>query len=185
MTTTLRKRWMMFVDGENLAIRAAKVAGSLLVSGQHYQPNVFVWMPGVPPKVSVIKILGGPELEERSVRAHYFTALTADHPEIDRVRDVVRGCGFEAHVFKKREGRAKQVDIALTARALVEAAKDTYDVALLIAGDEDYVPLIQGLKDLGKSVYLTFFDEPECGLSPELRRVSDTFFPCLFRVFSG
>lgn len=172
-----RKRWMMFVDGENFAIRAAKVAGSILVPGQYYRPDVFVWMPGVAPKVSRVKIVGGPELDERSVRAYYFTALTGDHPEIDRVRDAIRGCGFDAHVFKKKEGRAKQVDIALAAKALVEAAKDTYDVAVLIAGDEDYVPLVQGIKELGKAVYLTFFNEPEGGLSAELRRASDAFFP--------
>lgn len=74
-------------------------------------------------------------------------------------------------------GKAKQVDMALTVRAIAEAAKGNYDIALLIAGDEDYVPLVNGIKELGKSVYLSFFDEPRGGLSPELRRASDAFFP--------
>jgi uncharacterized LabA/DUF88 family protein len=57
-----------------------------------------------------------------------------------------------------------------------EAARDTYDIAVLFAGDEDYVPAVQRTKELGKLVYLMFFDAPNGGLSPELRRASDVFY---------
>jgi uncharacterized LabA/DUF88 family protein len=47
-------------------------------------------------------------------------------------------------------------------------------VALLIAGDGDYVPLVLELKRLGKVVYVGFF--AASGLNPELRLASDGFF---------
>ena len=61
---------------------------------------------------------------------------------------------------------------------LVEAHRDSFDVAVLIAGDEDYVPLIQTVKEMGKAVYLVFFNEDKTGgLSQELILASDTYFP--------
>jgi hypothetical protein len=167
---------MVFVDGENFAKRAAEVAGSVLQPGPHYQKDVFVWLPGVAPKAKFLVIKGGLDLEERSLRAHYFTAVQGDDVVINQTRDRIRNCGFQAEVFKKRDGKAKQVDIALASRMVLEAARDNYDIALLFAGDEDYVPAVQAVKELGKSVYLIFFDAPGGGLASELRRVSDSFF---------
>ena len=66
--------------------------------------------------------------------------------------------------------------MALAVHMVSEAARDTYNIALLFAGDEDYVPAVQATKDLGKSVYLVFFDAPNGGLAPELKRASDVFF---------
>jgi uncharacterized LabA/DUF88 family protein len=97
-----------------------------------------------------------PDISFYNGKYHYFTALTTDHSGIDDVRDLIRNCAFEPNVFKKRDRKAKQVDIALATKALIEAARDNYDVAVLIAGDEDYVPMAEGIKELGKSVYLAF-----------------------------
>jgi uncharacterized LabA/DUF88 family protein len=52
---------------------------------------------------------------------------------------------------------------------------NAYDVAVRIAGDGDYVPLVAELKRLRKVVYVGFFTSS--GLNPELRIASDTFFP--------
>lgn len=176
-----KKRWRLFVDGEHFAIRAAKVAKDynlrLMVPGTYYVKDAFVWMPNTPPKVNFLTIRGGPELEERSERAYYFTAVHGDVDRVNAVRDAVRGCAFECNVFKKRDGKSKRVDVAMTSRMLVEAARDTYDVAVLIAGDEDYVPLVEAVKEMRKAVYLTFFEREGDGLSDELKRASDTFFP--------
>lgn len=95
---------MLFVDGENLAKRAADVAGSLLVPGPHFRKDVFVWMPGVAPKVNPIDIRGGYSLEDHGLRAHYFTAMSGDDLALTEMRDLIRGCGFHPEVFKKRDG---------------------------------------------------------------------------------
>jgi hypothetical protein len=96
---------LFFVDGENLARRAAEVAGSLLQPGTHYQKDVFVWMPGVAPRAKFLVIKGGLDLEERSLRAHYFTAVQGDEVAINATRDRINNCGFEAEVFKRRGKR--------------------------------------------------------------------------------
>ena len=53
---------------------------------------------------------------------------------------------------------------------------DNYDAAVLIAGDSDYVPLVEEVKRRGKVVYVGFFVGPKSGLSEELKLSSDGFF---------
>jgi len=45
----------------------------------------------------------------------------------------------------------------------------------LIAGDGDYVPLVEEVKHLGKRVLVIFFSE-DSGLSPALKLAADDFF---------
>ena len=52
------------------------------------------------------------------------------------------------------------------------AAKDTYDLALLVAGDADFVDAVQGVKDLGKHVGVLAFTE---SIARDLRQASDFF----------
>lgn len=56
---------------------------------------------------------------------------------------------------------------------LSHAFRGNYEAAVLIAGDADYVPLVEEVKRLGKNVYRSFFEFH--GLSPELRRSVDSF----------
>jgi uncharacterized LabA/DUF88 family protein len=72
-------------------------------------------------------------------------------------------CGYwvsSQNVFKKdKQGRkTKGVDITLTRDMLSHAFRGNYDVARLIAGDGDYLPLIEEVKRLGKRVQVCFFD---------------------------
>ena len=70
-------------------------------------------------------------------------------------------------MLQKVKGRpSKGVDIALTCDMLSHASHDNYDVAVLIAGDGDYVPLVDEVKRLGKLVHLVFFQST--GLNPKL-----------------
>jgi uncharacterized LabA/DUF88 family protein len=84
--------------------------------------------------------------------------------------------GFNPVVFKREAGqsKAKGVDIALTKDMLSHAFRNNYQVAVLVAGDGDYVPLVEEMKRLGKLVYVWFFAEE--GLSPKLRSAADLFF---------
>jgi len=47
-------------------------------------------------------------------------------------------------------------------------------VAVLMAGEGDYVPLVQDVNRLGRLVYVVFFKST--GLSPELRLASGRFY---------
>jgi hypothetical protein len=174
------RRWMLFVDGENFTIRAQKLAsdnGVALHAGPEFLPDVFVWMPGVRPTAALTNTAYAPlKVQPNAIRSHYYTCVTGDDAKVLSVRQALRSLGFHPEVFKKQKDqpKAKGVDIALSKDFLSHAFLGNYDVAVLIAGDGDYVPLIAEVKRLGKVVYLAFFEE--CGLSPDLRLAADNYF---------
>jgi uncharacterized LabA/DUF88 family protein len=55
---------------------------------------------------------------------------------------------------------------------LSHAFRKNYDIAVLVAGDEDYVPLVKAVQSEGCRVYLWFLEN---GLSPFLKRTVDRF----------
>ena len=55
---------------------------------------------------------------------------------------------------------------------LSHATRKNINIAVLIAGDEDYVPLVEAVKAEGVRILLWFFDE---GLSPVLKRSVDRY----------
>jgi uncharacterized LabA/DUF88 family protein len=77
-----------------------------------------------------------------------------DDPTLDSVRKQISGLGFNPVVFKRDsdQKKAKGVDIALTKDMLSHAFRDNYQIAVLVAGDGDYVPLVEEVKRLGKLV---------------------------------
>jgi uncharacterized LabA/DUF88 family protein len=170
-------RWMLFVDGENLTIRAQEFArehGIELPEDDYFKRDVFIWshrhaLDCVVPEP--------PNLDGRAVRAHYYTSLQADVNGIEEVRESLRRIGFEPEVFKREKGgRSKGVDIALARDVLAHAFQGHYDAAVLVAGDGDYVPLVEEVKAQGKRVYVAFFSTERWGLSRRLRREADDFF---------
>jgi uncharacterized LabA/DUF88 family protein len=91
------------------------------------------------------------------------------------VRLALRGLGFTPMVFKKirKDQKAKGVDIALTKDMLMEAVRDRYDIAILVAADGDYVPVLDEVQRLGKMVIVAFWDGD--WVSDELRWRADHF----------
>ena len=67
----------------------------------------------------------------------------------------------------KWDGRwqEKLVDVLVASDMIYFAAKDIYDVAILVTADNDLIPAIQRTKNLGRKVELLFFKqaEPEIG----------------------
>jgi uncharacterized LabA/DUF88 family protein len=174
------RRWMLFVDGENFTIRAQKVAkgkGVTLHHGAEYRKDIFVWVPGIKPTRALTNTADAPmKVQDHAIRSYYYTSLTGDEPEVLSVKQALWSLGFHPEVFKKvrANDKAKGVDIALAKDFLSHAFLDNYDVAVLVAGDGDYVPLITEVKRLGKVVYVVFFRD--CGLSTELHLAADMFF---------
>src|SRR5262249_47136516 len=168
---------MAFVDGENLTIRGqefAKTKTMNLIEGTHYLPGVFLWIPDVAATWDMYN--DKVALETNAIRAYYYTSLVGDDQKLTATRDALWSLGFTPAVFKKtrQEQKAKGVDISLARDLLLHAVRDHYDIAVLIAGDGDYVPLVEEVKRLGKVVYIAFFAMN--GLSLELSRASDSFF---------
>ena len=172
-------RWMMFVDGENLTMRAQELAKRerLLLESDptHHLKDVFVWLPGVPALAPFLLLQELP-FRDPAIRAYYYTSIVADYPKVDDVREQLRAFEFDPQVFKKIAGKSKGVDITLTKDMLAHAFEHHYDIAMLFAGDRDYVPLIEEVKRRGKNVYVFFFGGKDLGLAEEMRLVADKFF---------
>lgn len=174
--------WMLFVDGENLAIRARALTESLgmtLLSGPHYMKDVYIWFSGGQRGSSREHIDAGRlNLRPHSLRSYYYTSVQGDDARIRTVRQSLADLSFTPVVFKKpaRQQKAKGVDIQLTIDLLTNAFRDNFQVAVLIAGDADYVPIVKEVQRLGKLVSLAFLrEEGVSGLSSELKLACDAF----------
>jgi uncharacterized LabA/DUF88 family protein len=163
-------RTMIFVDGENLAIRYGaqlKARNNQPPSHVTYRQDIYVWTAAF--RVNTIQ--GG-----GIVRTYYYTSVQGDYPSLTEIEDQLKEAGVEApRVFKRtKSGRSKRVDISLATDMLTHAHSHHYEVALLFAGDEDYVPLVQAVQREGCRVQLCFIQD---GLSPVLVRACDGFSP--------
>jgi hypothetical protein len=172
------RRWMLFVDGENLTCRAQEVAKNQSVSlpeGPFHLRDTFVWVPDFQGTRAIETHEGlSVPLQPHAIRAHYYTSVVGDEEKIRGVKNDLFRMGFTPKVFKKSKTRgSKAVDIALATDMLSHGHRDNYDVACLFAGDGDYIPLVEEVKRIGKVVYISFFQGS--GLNEELALVSDTF----------
>jgi uncharacterized LabA/DUF88 family protein len=162
-------RAMIFVDGENLAIRFGaflKSTGLVRNPETVYRPDVYLWWRPLSEEGTVS--CGG------IIRTHYYTAVQGDHPTVDEVANDLKQAGVEApRVFKKAKGvRSKRVDITLATEMLLHGTRRNYDIAILVAGDEDYVPLIEAVQLEGRGVHVWYIPE---GLSPRLVQAADQY----------
>ena len=77
----------------------------------------------------------------------------------------------------------KGVDVALAADMVYHATRDDYDVAILVAGDQDFEYLLKLIKNsLGKRVENYFFLPNR---SPRLDSVVDKFVDLTYSVLVG
>lgn len=144
-------RVMVFVDGENLAIRfqaMQRTTGRPLEPQTRLRPDTYLWNP----MLSNLGVVANGGI----LRTHYYTAVQGDHPTIDEVARELKALSVDApRVFKKARGaRSKRVDITLATEMLLHAARKHYDIAVLVAGDEDYVPLVQAVQSEGCGVHV-------------------------------
>jgi uncharacterized LabA/DUF88 family protein len=186
----IERRWTLFVDGENFTRRGQDVlseADLRPVKESAWRKDVFLWLPGVTattPFISPSRFYspyspkdGEPpaRVAPAATRAYYYSSTTSDEPEWTDARLTMRGNGFEPRLFKRVRGRSKAVDVALATDVLTLAGEGQYDVAVIFAGDGDYVPVVEAVKRLGRHVVVGFFAAKGHGLSDELRIAADDF----------
>ena len=159
-------RVMLFVDGENLAIRYGNMLGDKeLPDHVHFKKDEYVWSDVLNAAL---------ELYEMS-RSHYYTSAIGTDDVREIVEDTLRSFRMDApRVFQRFKGRgSKRVDISLTTEFLMHAFRDNYDIAILVSGDEDFVPAVEAVADHGKMIVLWALPD---GLSPALRRAVHHYF---------
>lgn len=83
-------------------------------------------------------------------------------------------CDLGFGSLRGRTRRQKGVDTLITVDMLVGAVDRVFDVAILVAGDADFVPVVQEVKRRG--VMVGVIGEPQ-STSDDLKRVADRFQP--------
>jgi uncharacterized LabA/DUF88 family protein len=74
----------------------------------------------------------------------------------------------------------KGVDVQLATDMITHSYKNNYDVAILVAGDNDFAGAVQAVKDNGKHVEVALFGKQ--GTSQELRTSADMVIPINARL---
>ena len=142
--------------------------------------------------------LGNKLLDKRRlVRIYYYNAKVGHKEEPERYRDQQ---AFFASVSaipycELRLGRLvyinwpntppfeKGVDIQLATDMITHSFKNNYDVAVLVAGDNDYVGALQSVKDNGKHVEVALFGKERT--SRQLRVAADRVITINARFLKG
>lgn len=142
--------------------------------------------------------LGNKLLDRRRlVRIYYYNAKVGLKEEPQRYRDQQ---AFFASVSaipycELRLGRLvyinwpnappyeKGVDIQLATDIITHSFKNNYDVAVLVAGDNDYVGALQAVKDNGKNVEVALFGKERT--SRQLRIAADRVITINGRFLRG
>lgn len=195
------ENWMLFVDGENFTIEGEKIAqekGIELIEGSFYEPGVFLWLPTIEPVgkgkgfATDDRHYDCPSIWVRgtAIRAHYFTTFTGNDEKSSKLKMALRKIEFTPHLFKrnKQTNKQKGLDISLATELLTNAFMKNFDVVVLIAGDADYLPLIEQVKRLGRSVIVSFFDKPGAKnppIHPDLKLAADGFCDITQRFIKG
>jgi hypothetical protein len=177
---------MLFVDGENFTKQGQDVLKDADIRPDviAWLRDVYLWFPGysaTSPFISPSRMYfpsrdpgPPPPSAPSATRAHFYTSMPFENEHaVTSARLSLRALGFEPRMFQRRKGRTKAVDLALATDALTLAGEGRYEVAVLFAGDGDYVPVVEALKRLGRHVVVGFFVSH--GLSDELRIAADDF----------
>ena len=76
----------------------------------------------------------------------------------------------------------KGTDVQLATDMITHSYKNNYDVAVVVAGDNDYVGAIQAVKDNGKNVEVALFGKERTSL--QLRKVADNIITINSRLLN-
>jgi len=133
----------------------------------------------------------------RLVRIYYYNAKVGQKEEPERYKEQKKFFdGVEAIPYTElRLGRLvynnwpstppyeKGVDIQLATDMITHSFKNNYDVAVLVAGDNDFVGALQAVKDNGKNVEVALFGKERTSM--QLRNVADKVVSIDGRLLRG
>jgi len=108
------------------------------------------------------------------IRKYWFGSCSGGTEKDNEYKSTLRKYHFEPVIFhkSKQKEKEKQVDIALTRRILQHGYQKDFDIAVILAGDTDYLGVIDDIKRLGLNVFGTFFER---GLSDEMKNSFEHF----------
>ena len=92
-----------------------------------------------------------------------------------RFHDRLRYLGFRVvarESFDAVRKEQKEVDVAMACEMVVHALRDNYDIAIVVSGDQDFVPAIQHVQAAGKRVEVAAFG---VSIGKALMKAADRF----------
>lgn len=107
------------------------------------------------------------------IRSYWFQSFPPNNKPEGFFRALeLNGYRVLAKPLRERDGSwtEKGTDIALATEMLTRGYEDSYDVAILVSGDDDYSRAVEVVEDHGKQVTVAMF---EPNLSDNLRRTAD------------
>jgi hypothetical protein len=158
----------IFFDGQNFYRSLQRYDDSLRVD----YDRLAAWM---------TQAVGGPTA--MFAGAYYYVGVSAGAPPL--VEGFLKGLELRPGYFVMREPRVrragrcsacggeyeytteKRVDTRLVADLIHYAANGAYDAAVLVSGDDDFVPAVEAVNALGKQVWVATWSAEE--LSTDLR----------------
>jgi uncharacterized LabA/DUF88 family protein len=166
---------MTFVDGSNLLV---EIGTKLAVSMRSELPTREAVSLAAQTVTKALReqVSDGPVGPHRVVRRYWFGSIQGSDELLLERQTWLREAGYEGVLFRKVKGRPeKGVDLAVAREMLMHGFNKNYETAVLVAGDEDYLGLVQDIKRLGRSVVVCFYECPS--LSEKLRLAADVFIP--------
>lgn len=167
--TSFARRVMVFIDGGYLRSNVRTLTGN-----EEFDLLHFPW------KLATKYIKGRffPDL----IRVYYYDALVdtehQDYPEQRQFFDSLNSIPLVevklgSLVQTPNGRRQKSVDIFMSIDVLTKAFENHYDVAILVCGDRDFIPLVESVKDnTGKMIFGFGFEKH---YSVELSREFDIY----------
>ena len=158
----------IFFDGQNFYRALLRYDESLRVD----YDRLAVW---------ITQAVGGPA--GVFCGAYYYVGVSPDAPPL--VEGFLKGLELRPGYFVRREPRVrrsgrcpgcgndyeytteKRVDTRLVAELIQYAANGAFDAAVLVSGDDDFVPAVEAVNALGKRVWVATWSADE--LSSDLR----------------
>jgi uncharacterized LabA/DUF88 family protein len=173
--TPIVKSWMLFIDGGYLR---KGFIDSLGHDNINYQKLERFIRDGSVPQLLPYR------LQLYPVRVYYYDAIAdaqthpTEHKEESKYFEKLRKTmSFEVklgrHIITPKRNEQKGVDVRIAIDMVTKAYQNHYDIATLFAGDDDFVDIVNTVKDIaGKQVVGASF---EWNLSPKLAEVFDNY----------
>lgn len=167
----MKERLMVFIDGTNLLLTLGKVINAKFRADKPPEDAIHLAMTIV--RSLIQRISGEADFySPKLLRIYWFSSFQGDEEYEISLKELFRRQRVEPVIFKKNSGREKRVDIAISREMLINAFNQNYDLGILVAGDEDYVDLVQDIKRFGVRIIGSFFRQD---LSKTLELAVDNF----------
>ncbi len=166
---------IVFVDGSNMLIEMSRAIGleRMIRADQPSDQLISLACQSI---LQSMKYIPDHIIPTHGVqRRYWFGSVCGNDPDMDRIKRRLRDNGFEGQLYWTAKGqKEKRVDLAVAREMLIQGFNKNYHTAVLVAGDADYLDLVQDLKRLGRTVCGLFYDGD--ALAPDLRLACDHFW---------